>query len=218
MVVFSIEANIGGGKTTLLERLKHVEFHMDHVVLLEPVDEWLNFKPEGEDTPSLFEKYYSNKKRYGFMFQMYALQTRINHLLNTIKMNPGKIIICERTHFTDAKIFARMLAEDGYIDKSEYYVYKSWYEQCKCLLDSVVKGIIYLRTSVPTCMTRIAKRNRDGEDTISVNYIKRLHDLHEDWLLQNQPTEIPIQVIDGDVAEEEVNVSSIVEFINRLSK
>lgn len=216
-MLFSLEGNIGAGKSTLLKKLETTRFAKDHIILYEPVDEWLNLRPEGPNTMSLFEKYYTDKKRYGFMFQMYALQTRIEHLSKTIKENPEKIIICERTHFTDSEIFAKMLAKDNIMDASEYFVYQCWSDHCKKLMSDVVKGVIYLRADPPTCMTRIAKRNRNGEDSISVHYIKTLHTLHDEWLMAPQGNP-PVCLLDGNVDEDNVDVDSIVNFINTCSK
>lgn len=212
-MLFSLDGNIGAGKSTLLKKLEKTTFDKQHVVLYEPVDEWMNVRPEGPGTLSLFEKYYSDKKRYGFMFQMYALQSRLTHLQETVEKNPDKIIICERTHFTDAEIFAKMLSKSGVMDKAEYYVYTCWYDKCRELLHNIVKGVIYLRTSVPVCMTRIAQRSRDGEDNISVMYIKTLHDLHEEWLYSSS-TCIDVCTINGDVDENEIDIQAIQDFIN----
>lgn len=215
-MLFTVEGNIGAGKSTLLKKLETTEFAIPHVILYEPIDDWLNVKPEGPNSTSLFEKYYNDKRRYGFMFQMYALQTRVNHMLKTLEENPDKIIICERTHFTDSEIFAKMLYKENIMDKTEYYVYKSWYDDCNARLTGIVKGAIYLRADPPTCMTRIAKRNRDGEDNISVHYIKTLHDLHEEWLLPQLPSQpqLPVCTIDGNVDESQVDITSIINFVN----
>ena len=214
-MLFSIDGNIGAGKSTLLKNLENTVFCKDHVVFYEPVDEWMSIRPEGPGTKSLFEKFYSDKARYGFMFQMYALQTRLNHLLDIIAKNPDKIIICERTHHTDAEIFAKMLAKKEIMDKSEYFVYEQWYQYCQSTLHDVVKGFIYLRTSVPTCMNRIVCRNRTGEENIDQSYIQTLHDLHEEWFARNK---CPVCIIDGNQPKDSVDINSIVEFINSFYK
>jgi len=213
--MLSLEGNIGAGKSTLLSKLEKTKFSKDHIVMYEPVDEWLNVRPDGPNSMSLFQKYYSDKRRHGFLFQMYALQTRLTHLLQVIENNPDKIIICERTHLTDAEIFAKMLAQDNIMDASEYFVYKEWYNHCNKLLNGALKGVIYLRTSVPVCMTRIAKRNRGGEDNISVGYINTLHKLHDEWLLNHN--NLQICVVDGDVDEEQVDIHQVTQFINSLA-
>lgn len=98
------------------------------------------------------------------------------------------------------------------MDPAEMFVYKSWSEHCIALLRNVVKGVIYLRADVATCMTRIAKRNRNGEDTISVHYIRTLHELHDEWLLTATGGP-PVLIVNGNVDEEQVDTISIIKFI-----
>lgn len=216
-VLVSVEGNIGAGKSTLLKVLEGTKFQHEHTIMYEPVDEWMDVRPDGPLTPSLFEKYYSDKKKYGFVFQMYALYSRLKNMQKVIEDNPGKIIICERTHYTDCNIFAKMLMNSGFMDKCEFYVYNKWFEECERTLNNCVKGIIYLQVSPGTCMTRIAKRNRTGEDNISINYINTLHNLHEDWLSRQTLENMKVCLVNGDCPQEVINYQNIVDFINSLS-
>lgn len=215
-MIITIDGNIGAGKTTLLEYLKNSVFVREHLIVLEPVEEWL--KPNVDDGPSLFEKYYKDRRRYGFLFQMYALKTRITHMYETFINNPGKIILCERSHFTDCYIFAKMLMNDGYMEKQEYDVYNGWFEMCCTLLTNQVKGTIYLRAQPQTCMQRIFKRMRKGEESISFDYIDKLHILHEKWLMDNPEAQFPVCVIDADVSEEKIDFSAISSFVDTIAQ
>lgn len=50
--------------------------------------------------------------------------------------------------------------------------------------------IFYLRTSPETCLERLKRRGRHEEvSTISLDYLKNLHDLHESWLC-NTPAQV----------------------------
>ncbi len=42
--------------------------------------------------------------------------------------------------------------------------------------------MIYLRASVPTLVSHIAQRGRDYENSISLDYLKRLNDQYESWI------------------------------------
>ena len=64
--IFSIEGNIGSGKSTIIERLK--ERYPQFIYLPEPVDEWNKIKDNSGVT--ILEKFYNDKKRYSFSFQM----------------------------------------------------------------------------------------------------------------------------------------------------
>jgi deoxyadenosine/deoxycytidine kinase len=222
----TLEGNIGAGKTTLLRRIGQELDHLciPHVVLYEPVEQWM--RPACSDGKSLFELYYADKREYGFRFQMHVLQTRLSHLLQSLRDNPGKLVVCERCHLTDGKVFAALLRKMRLVSEVDHFVYTGWYETCCSLLDPYLKGVIYLRATPTTCVERIKSRNRSGEESIGLDYISQLHSAHEDWLMQAvdlapSPSELPVVVVDGDVAASgpkmDVTVSSIGEFLSRLS-
>lgn len=215
-MLVTLEGNIGAGKTTLLKIIEKMSFIKDHVVAYEPVDDWMNLRVAAHEK-SLFELYYEDKKRYGFAFQMYALQSRFQHLVKLVQDNPDKIIITERCHLTDHMIFASMLHQQGVITPHEYVVYKTWYESIESMDSLVLAGIMYLQVSPPTCIERICKRNRLGEDNIDMLYIKSLHTQHELWL-NTQKNDYPICIINGDTPKNEWDVEKIADFINDLVK
>ena len=41
-------------------------------------------------------------------------------------------------------------------------------------------GLIYLRSNPENCFNRIKKRGRESEKNIKLEYIKRIHELHEE--------------------------------------
>jgi len=52
------------------------------------------------------------------------------------------------------------------------------------LMDGLVKApdlIIYLRASVPTLVKQIQKRGREYENSIRLDYLKRLNERYEAW-------------------------------------
>ena len=57
-----------------------------------------------------------------------------------------------------------------------------------------LKAIIYLRCAPEMCLNRIKKRNREGEESIPLEYLQKVHKRHEEWLptLKN----IPILTVD----------------------
>ena len=58
MPIFSIEGNIGSGKSTLIEKIKHASPEI--LLVQEPVDAWGTFKdPVTGET--ILEKYYKNR-------------------------------------------------------------------------------------------------------------------------------------------------------------
>lgn len=207
--VFSLVGNVGAGKTTLLkilEEKKHENiFDKEYIILYEPVEKWTE-KKFYDNTKSILELYYENIHKYAFCFQMYTLQTRFEQIKKAIDENPGKIIITERCPFSDNMIFARLLIKQNLINDTEYMVYKSWLKMVCDITNFHVKGFLYLDVPVETCAARIIKRNRSGEENITVQYIQKLHEMHESWMDNMQETEDFIRV-DPD------NISSLVNFI-----
>lgn len=53
------------------------------------------------------------------------------------------------------------------------------------LMDSFVQApdlLIYLRASIPTLVNHIQKRGRDYEESIRLDYLKRLNERYEAWI------------------------------------
>ena len=182
MSIFTVEGNIGSGKTTLISELQNYKFIKPHIVVFEQVKEWSELKDNsGNNILSLF---YKDKKKYSYIFQSYVLFSRLTHMLNTIKQNPDSIIITERCHLTDLYVFAKSLFELGDINSMEWEVYNMWHSQLRDLFNIKIKGTIYINTSPEVCYQRIKKRSRNGEESIPLDYLTLLHNKHNDWLLE----------------------------------
>ena len=147
--IFSVEGNIGSGKSTLVKMLKETLKTIDNtdvIYLPEPVSVWESIK--AKDGKNAIEKYYENPEKYAFSFQMMAYISRIHQLRETLKTKDNVIIISERSVFTDKEIFAKMLHDDGKIEDIEFNIYCKWfYEFVK---DIPVGGLIYVKTEPGT--------------------------------------------------------------------
>jgi deoxyadenosine/deoxycytidine kinase len=191
--LFSIEGNIGSGKSSLVKILKNKlkDIKNTRVIYLpEPVEVWESITDK--DGKNAIEKYYENPEKYAFSFQMMAYISRIHQLRETLKDNTNVIIICERSVFTDKEIFAKMLYDDKKIDDIEYKIYCKWfYEFVK---DIPVAGLIYVKTDPEICHNRVIKRKRKGE-IIPLSYLQNCHKYHEDWLNNEN---LPILNLNGN--------------------
>ena len=116
-LIFSIDGNIGSGKSTIINHLINSNITIENynlIFLPEPVDVWNEIKDSSGVT--ILEKYYADPKKYAFSFQMMAYITRLSQIKMAIKNNPiNSIIITERCLFTDREIFAKMLYDSGQI-------------------------------------------------------------------------------------------------------
>jgi len=77
----------------------------------------------------------------------------------------------------------------------EYDVLDEWFKWVIQNLDIKVDLIIYLRTSPEVVFERVVKRKRDEEKIVSLDYIKKLHALHENWLYHKSTFSLPAPVI-----------------------
>ena len=129
---------------------------------------------------------------------MMAYISRLSLLRKTIRENPDCHIVTERSIFTDRNVFAKMLYDDDKIEEVEYQIYLKWFDEFA--KETKIDGIIYVHTSPDVCYNRIKKRSRTGEESIPLEYLKKCHDYHDNWILNNEEN---IQIIDGNVDTEE---------------
>jgi deoxyadenosine/deoxycytidine kinase len=185
MQKISIEGNIGSGKSTILKAIK--QLNNDQIVFVdEPVDEWVSIKnSNGKNALQLF---YENQKDNSFWFQIMAYITRLRNFFDVLEKNKDKIIICERSIYTDKFVFAEMLYDMGYIKEIEWKTYLYWFDTFKDKTN--LDLIIYVNTEPEECYNRIKIRNRNEEkDKITLEYLKSCHEKHIKWL-ENTQTKI----------------------------
>lgn len=213
--IFSIEGNIGSGKTSLVKFLKENLLLDNFAILEEPVEEWFKIKNTHEQ--NLFELFYNDPEKYAYLFQNYVCYTRISKL----KQCTSKNIICERSIITDYNVFIKCLYEDGKISELEFKVFKSWFDMILEMSKFVLRGIIYINTSPYKCFTRIQLRNRNGEQTIPIDYLQHLDKKHSEWLSKPHYESITY-TINGDIdiinLHSDKLIDSIRKFIEKLSE
>lgn len=183
--IISIEGNIGAGKTTILRQIE--ELNLPDVLLLkEPVDEWLEVKDSAGK--NILEHYYSDPKKYAFVFQTVAFNTRLLNLKKAMESG-YKTIICERSLQSDANIFAKMLFEDDTMDEISYRAYQSLYSSG--IQTYSLDKVFYVDVSPEVCKERIQMRGRSGEESIRLEYLESCDKYHRDWL-ESSGLEYPV--------------------------
>ena len=192
-IIISIDGNIGSGKSTFFEALKkNMKDRSDIAFLEEPVNQWNNIRDENNIT--ILENYCKNQTKYGFSFQIMACVTRMKILMKALNNPKIKFIISERSLVTDKNVFAKMLYDSGNISKIDYDIYKVFYYTHAELIKNIV--LVYIRTDPNICMERIARRNRKGEDAISLGYLEMCNNYHEKWILNKNVNHK--MIIDGN--------------------
>ena len=110
-MIFSIDGNIGSGKSTIVRQLKKaLETNHTFIFLEEPVTEWSEIK--SKDGETILEKFYNDQDKYAFSFQMMAYISRLAQLRKTIRENPDCHIVTERSIYTDRNVFAKKFTHE----------------------------------------------------------------------------------------------------------
>jgi deoxycitidine kinase/deoxyguanosine kinase len=82
--IVSIEGNIGSGKSTFVNKLKLYFHHNTKIIFLqEPVEEWAEIKDKKGTT--MLQKFYAEKEKYSFSFQMMAYISRLALFKQTVE-------------------------------------------------------------------------------------------------------------------------------------
>ncbi|MFM2189887.1 MAG: deoxynucleoside kinase [Arcticibacter sp.] len=161
----AIAGNIGSGKTTL-------------TTLLSKQFKWEPHYEDVDDNPYLND-FYEDMQRWSFNLQIYFLNSRFNQVARIMKS--GKTIIQDRTIYEDAYIFAPNLHAMGLMTTRDFNNYQDLFK----LMTEFIKPpdlLVYLRASVPSLVRQIEKRGRAYENSIRIDYLKRLNERYEAWI------------------------------------
>ncbi len=161
----AIAGNIGSGKTTLTRLLaKHYGWEAHY---------------EDVDTNPYLNNFYEDMQRWSFNLQVYFLNSRFRQVVEIRKQD--KKVIQDRTIYEDAYIFAPNLHAMGLMSSRDFNNYSSLFE----LMSSFIQPpdlLIYLKAGVPTLVSQIQKRGRDYENSIRLDYLKKLNERYEEWI------------------------------------
>jgi deoxyadenosine/deoxycytidine kinase len=195
---FAIAGNIGAGKTSLTELLsEHYGWEANYEDVI--------------DNPYL-DDFYTHMERWSFNLQVYFLNSRFRQLLAA----KGKDIkfVQDRTIYEDAHIFAPNLHAMGLMNHRDFTNYKSLFE----LMETLIEGpdlLIYLRSSIPNLVSKIHKRGREYENSISIDYLSRLNERYEAWISTYDKGNLLIIDVDKlDFVENKADFSKVIEKID----
>ena len=210
-----IEGNIGSGKTTFLDFLKSQENNPFNIIY-EPVDEWTSIKDDSGK--NLLEHFYEDQNKWSFAFQINSFISRVNRIDTVTKEHNSNINIIERSVYTDKECFAKNCFETGKMTAIEYNIYCRWHQLLCDNFSIKPRAFIYLRTDPNVSHERIIKRNRGGEDGIPIEYLTLLHNLHDNWLINEKENGIPVLIIDitENIYETEESKKEIILRINNF--
>lgn len=194
----AVAGNIGSGKTTLTR-------------ILGKQYGWNTHFEDVDDNPYLND-FYADMQRWSFNLQIYFLNSRFNQIIEI--RNAEKTVIQDRTIYEDAYIFAPNLHSMGLMSTRDFENYYTLFN----LMVSLVQPpdlIIYLRASVPTLVNQIQKRGRKYENSIRLDYLKRLNERYESWVETYKDGKLLIVDADSmDFLGNPEDISLIIDKIN----
>ncbi len=193
----AIAGNIGSGKTTLTKILsKHYGWKAHY---------------EDVDHNPYLQSFYDDMQRWSFNLQVYFLNSRFRQVVEIRRGN--KNVIQDRSIYEDAYIFAPNLHDMNLMSTRDFENYSSLFE----LMSSFIQPpdlLIYLRASVSTLVEQIQKRGREYEESIRLDYLKRLNERYEAWISKyKQGKLLIINVDDLDFSKPE-DIGIVIEKID----
>jgi deoxyadenosine/deoxycytidine kinase len=178
MTIYTIDGNIGCGKTSVLNYLhKYKNIQID----LEPVEKWKTF---------LDNIYLSKTGYFNFQIKVWLDRAWIQ------EKDSKSIILMERSPFFIRNTFNKNDYNNNNINEDEFNVINEMYNKT----DNIWKSnlYIYLRSSPKRCLEKIQYRGRNNEMDISLDYITNIHNLHEETYKIALDKKLDIIVIDID--------------------
>lgn len=194
----AIAGNIGSGKTTLTTSLaKHYK--------------WEPHFENADDNPYLND-FYNDMQRWSFNLQVYFLNKRFSEIQEI--RNNQKNVIQDRTIYEDAYIFAPNLHAMGLMTTRDFESYFSLFK----LMESFIQPpdlLIYLRASIPVLVDQISSRGREYEESIRLDYLKRLNERYEAWVSTYDQGKILVVDVDHvNFTEENEDLGKVINKID----
>ncbi|MCP4546149.1 MAG: deoxynucleoside kinase [bacterium] len=192
-----LAGNIGAGKTTVTR-------------LLGERLGWRCYYERVDGNPFLRD-FYGDMERWAFALQLFFITHRLedHRLIN----ERAESAIQDRSIHEDALIFARNLWEMGHMNEGEWATYIQLYRQVLALLRPP-DLVVYLRRSIPSLQANIRLRGREFEATIPLDYLTRLNEYYEDWIISH-PSE-RVLIVEADDLDFIVNPEDLTNLLRHI--
>lgn len=186
VVLCFVEGNIGVGKTSFLTAvapLVAARLQCNYKVVLEDVDSWMNVGGS-----NLLKLSYTNPVKYGPFFQINVLASLAEQILNALRepVEHPTILFCERSLMSNRFVFGRLMIESGNLPEPVRSVYTNWWTFLHGLIVERSKDValVFLHDTPEACAERITSRSRNGEESVTVDYLRQIEQFYNDLLVE----------------------------------
>ena len=196
MTIITIDGNIGAGKTTILNYI-----HTNHNIYidLEPIDKW---------KPYLDDIYINKQKFFNFQVRVWLDRSWIQEKDN------NSVIVMERSPYFIRNTFNESMINNNLINPQENTIMNELYDKTDIIWKS--NYYIYIRSSPEKCLERIMERGRENEMAIDIDYLKEIHNLHEETYLKGINEGRNIICIDIENKEIEEIANEIITYVKKI--
>jgi len=163
-----IDGNIGVGKSTQLRLLEGKGYRVKR----EPIEDWS------------LDLFYKDKSRWALLLQMQILYSFTSVTSSQVPT------IYERCPISSNHVFWDNLLQQKLVTEDEDKVYQKYYDKLSWKPDLY----IYLVCSPEESWRRIQARKQVGDQKITLEYLKKLHDLYEKVVLRMPCIVVPVNV------------------------
>ena len=186
-----VEGSIAVGKTRLLQYLKE-KLGNNVTVYYEPLDQITNFHGN-----NFLKQHYDDPVNFSVQFQLLIQLCMLErHALGKKTKTP--IAIYERSFFS-GQVFTNNAFKEEYMTLASYQIFQKWYNMSEegGILNMPIDLIIYLDVDPKICLERVKKRNREGEQNITEEFLTNIQKIHNEWLIKRAfpPKDIPVLTI-----------------------
>ncbi|HBL98406.1 TPA: hypothetical protein DDZ86_02050 [Candidatus Dependentiae bacterium] len=189
--MFILEGNIGAGKSTFIRILKEFAPFID--TAFEPLAQW-----DGQGA-SLLENFMNDPKRWAYTMETFVMSCRFRDHLRLQAMSA--MTLAERSLYSGHYVFAVNSRAQGFMTEAEWGAYETLFNYLVLRYCSAPKGFIYLRVDPEVAYGRACKRQRAAESSLSLEYLKQIHERHERFMVDHEVHEelkkVPVLVLDG---------------------
>ena len=201
-----LEGNIGPGKSTIIEWLNNK--YDDVATYCEPVKTWMEC--------GVFQACCEDPDKYMYAFQTVALTTKLVRKYSTDKYN-----LSERSGIADRYVF--METNKHHLTRIELDSYDLYYNDLLRICGGFKPSakFIILECSPEICMKRIIDRSRDGETSITIDYLQKLDMAQKNNLipyLQEHNYRIKIINVEADLINDIKTRDEILDKIHEFMK